>query len=170
MQKGDDIGKEAIELNDTIIKMTYEDFLKKAKNMEAELLGRGEHSISDIEDITWNTMCTTEKPYGTENVGTLFADDVTMWNLDRFTIHQSNIHGRQTHHNSIVSLVFSILVYAVSPVFFYHIGCFTRHFIAILLYRFGGHIFSMAFGRHGCKCHQLFTLRCIQNLVRKIIL
>lgn len=122
-QKGSAIGKGVVDVNSKkSVNMRFDDFAKNAEELKTKLLGEGRVTIPEIENITWRTMCTTAKSYATENEGTLFNDDVGLWNLDRFTNQQSNIHSKNTHHTSVVSPIRPCFAMPFSPLFLYYVG------------------------------------------------
>lgn len=85
-------------------KLPHAKFVEITKKHEKKLFGDRNLSIKDIEDLHWQKLCTTGKQYAINNQISLFGDGVNIWNLDRFTTAESNIHGRDTHHTLQVSI------------------------------------------------------------------
>lgn len=62
--------------------------------------GSEELSVDAIEDMHWRMLCKTEKIYAMNNAISLFGDSVNIWNLDKFTNMESNIHHGQNGDSS----------------------------------------------------------------------
>lgn len=88
--------------------MSFENFVKFSEQKKKKLFGTRSLSIEEIENLHWEKLCSVEKCYSLNNSMSLFGDDVNVWNLDRFTKSESNIHGSQTHHTLDVSLILLI--------------------------------------------------------------
>lgn len=67
--------------------------------------GSEELSVDAIEDMHWRMLCKTEKIYAMNNAISLFGDSVNIWNLDKFTNMESNIHYAETHHGLNVRIL-----------------------------------------------------------------
>lgn len=82
--------------------MTYRDFAQISQQKDEEFSSL---SIEQIEDMVWEKMEDYEmnKSYAINNEISLFGDDTCVWNLDRFTKSESNIHTTKTHHSQKVS-------------------------------------------------------------------
>lgn len=73
--------------------LTYGAFKEVAMQKQNELCV-SEMPIDVIEELHWHNM----RQYSTNNRMSLFGD-IKIWNLDRMTKSESNIHATQTHHN-----------------------------------------------------------------------
>lgn len=62
-----------------------------------------ECSTEKIEKLFWNNLGKAEHQYSLDNKYSLFGDDVNIWNLNRFTDAESNIHGKTVHEYLNVS-------------------------------------------------------------------
>lgn len=72
-----------------------------AKQKENEL-GLSGLSVDEIESMHWKQIC-AEKMYSIDNDISLFGN-VHIWNLDKFTKTESNIHSTQRHHTLDVNV------------------------------------------------------------------
>lgn len=81
--------------------MPYSAFEELSKREENEL-GLSQLSVDEIEKLYWDRICLQRK-YAINNNMSLFGDNTTIWNLDKFTNAESNIHSTQTHHELNVS-------------------------------------------------------------------
>lgn len=97
---GFDIGFDKLET------MTYANYVKECKEMEAKLCGGQKLTVEQIEDLHWSKLCKVKKKYAINNDKSLFGEDVSIWNLDKFTSKESTIHSNQTHHRCDVSKFF----------------------------------------------------------------
>lgn len=98
MQKAEKLTGGASRLSMDSTTMAYAEFEHLSKQKEIELFGPTGVSIQQIEDLHWAKNCTDQRLYAINNNLSLFGDDVLMWNLDRFTKHESIIHSARTHH------------------------------------------------------------------------
>lgn len=104
-------------------KMTFADFVQLA-NSSKQNFGDGPDSIKKAEDMHWSSACLSSKMYAMNNNISLFSDEVSIWNLDSFTLRESSIHFENTHHTMPVSFnyfstfalfyFFSIIAYLFS--------------------------------------------------------
>lgn len=85
--------------------MNYGGFEEAAKAKEMEL-GLPGMSIDEMENAHWLHIC-SPRDYSIDNNISLFGN-VQIWNLDRLTKTESNIHSTQTHHTLDVSMNFCI--------------------------------------------------------------
>lgn len=81
--------------------MTYVDFkaISETKAIEVNFT-----NFTEAEDIFWSQICVGEKIYGINIPTTLFGDETAVWNLDKFTKDQSNIHTKPYHRLLKVSV------------------------------------------------------------------
>lgn len=82
--------------------MRFEEFEETSKQKENELFGLNGMSIDDIENMHWSQIC-TERKYSINNNMSLFGDCVKIWNINKFTKSESNIHATQPHYGLDVS-------------------------------------------------------------------
>lgn len=109
---------------ETFTKMQFSEYEKRAN--EAELFAKG-MSIKQREDAYWANLskrASTEKPefvpdYAIDNELSLFTDDYTHWNLNKFTGSDSIIHLVCL---SLFFLTFSLVDSSTFPRSFFHIS------------------------------------------------
>lgn len=82
--------------------MAYSEFEELSKQQECEL-GLANMSIDEIEKLHW-AQIQTEKKYSISNSISLFGNDVMLWNLNKFTKIESNLHLTKPHYESNVSV------------------------------------------------------------------
>lgn len=99
----------AFSLSTEIEQMPYCEFKKITKEKESELFGDREFKIEEIEDLHWQKI-SEEKMYAIDNPISLFGNETVVWNLDRLTKLESNIHFKRTHHELDVSIFFQFVV------------------------------------------------------------
>lgn len=66
--------------------------------IEAALFKGMRMTLGKIEDMFWNSIVGMKKKYSVGNRTSLFGDKTKLWNLNKFTSKESNIHRRITHH------------------------------------------------------------------------
>lgn len=83
------------------IQKDYISFKADAETKMTKLCGDQQLDVKQMEDIFWSQI-TKEAEYSMNNNFSLFGD-VSIWNLDRFTKDESNIHTKPSHHALKVS-------------------------------------------------------------------
>lgn len=104
-QVGENLLGGAFSISTDSTQMAYARFEEISKEEETKLTGL---SVKEIEDIHWMKMC-SERKYAINNKISLFGN-VRIWNLDRFTKTESNIHSTQPHYNCDVSASLTDLI------------------------------------------------------------
>lgn len=97
-QVGEKLLGGAISISTDSSQMTYAKFVEISKEKEEKLSGL---SMEEIEDTHWRQIC-SERKYAINNNISLFGD-VKIWNLDKLTKTESNIHSTKPHHMCDVS-------------------------------------------------------------------
>lgn len=85
-------------INETVDPITYGQFKSEAMAAKIEI-----DDEKSIEDMCWS-MVTKDKSYAANNPVTLFNMNVDIWNLDKFTKDESNIHSKPSHRLLKVSV------------------------------------------------------------------
>lgn len=150
--------------------MTFGEYAKMSVSNEKKWFGKN-RSLANIEDQHWLKLCKTNKLYAMNNQISLFGDDVTTWNLDRFTKAESNIHGNQTHHTLDVSMIciHKFVVKLPNPYSFIYIFSAERHGwypVTIFVCWCAFNIVWLSPGRRKFKLDKLLTPWPAKNLVR----
>lgn len=83
--------------------MRFDEFVNSSTEQARSFFGESKPTIEQIEELHWSELMKSEKKYSIDNELSLFGTDCKVWNLDRFTIKESNIHGITTHHTQRVS-------------------------------------------------------------------
>lgn len=76
---------------DVLIEESREMTLEEFKNLATSKIV----DINEAEDVFWRNVM-EKKPYAINNPTSLFGDDTLVWNLDKFTRDESNIHTYKT--------------------------------------------------------------------------
>lgn len=87
---------------------TFSQFIAESEGKERVLLKK---TVQEIEDVFWAKIETEEKSYAMNNEISLFGNDVALWNLDRFTRAESNIHSSAPHQTLKVNFLRKIALY-----------------------------------------------------------
>lgn len=91
--------------NSTETDMTFDEFAKMAFQKQKFYFGDRIPTVSEAEDRHWDeAFNSSSKGYAMYNDLSLFDDECTTWNLDKFTCYESMIHYKDTHEHYPVSL------------------------------------------------------------------
>lgn len=89
-------------LSDVPREMTYGDLKKIAEEKEINF-----ENVNQAEDIFW-TQIGEERIYSIHNPITLFGDSTIVWNLNKLTKDESNIHSKPHHRALKVCILFTV--------------------------------------------------------------
>lgn len=74
--------------------MTHGEFKMHSEEKAIEMTFTDDN---EAEDLFWSQICSGERIYGINIPMTLFGNEAMVWNLDKFTKDQSNIHTKPSH-------------------------------------------------------------------------
>lgn len=74
--------------------MSYKQFNDISDAVSTSFGLNDKSSVSEIEDVHWQNICRHSQQYAINNEISLFGSKTELWNLDRFTSRESNIHAK----------------------------------------------------------------------------
>lgn len=162
------------------IKTPLGQFKQQCSDSERKFFGGGSLSVDAIEDIFWAQLCKADKCYSLNNEISLFPDSLHIWNLNRLTDAESNLHGKRTHHFIDVSnenrgqmrsiQYFTSFYWPYRFVFYIVTAAHGRYSNAIPIHRSGINGIRLPFGGWRPQFYQFFASGCAESLVSSLVM
>lgn len=90
--------------------MSYNEYVNYANGEMNKYFSDHQPSIDEIENLYWKKILSGTK-YANNNDMSLFGDDVYVWNLNRFTSKESNIHSTPNEVRRDLFMVKHIIIF-----------------------------------------------------------